>query len=173
MFEAYEKGLVNAEDCDGLRLEWGNVEAIDKLLEMTARRQGKWGNLIADGPLEVAEAIGGDAVKWVVHTKRGVPAMHDWRPHFSNMLREIVASGGMKPQGGGHANPPPDFKYREKWGPLDRDDPKGWPQSNVHRRAVPPVRRPHGRLLVRADAYETGRTEKHRRLIQRDHRMEF
>jgi len=131
LFEAYEKGLVKAEDCDGLRLEWGNVEAIDKLLEMTARREGKWGNLIADGPLEVAEALGGDAVKWVVHTKRGVPAMHDWRPHFSNMLREIVASGGMKPQGGGAANPPPDLKYREKWGPLDRDDPKGWPQSNV------------------------------------------
>jgi aldehyde:ferredoxin oxidoreductase len=47
------------------------------------------------------------------------------------MLREIVASGGMKPQGGGTANPPPDLKYREKWGPLDRDDPQGWPQSNV------------------------------------------
>jgi aldehyde:ferredoxin oxidoreductase len=131
LFEAYEKGLVNAESCDGLRLEWGNVEAIDKLLEMTARRQGKWGNLIADGPLEVAEAIGGDAVQWVVHTKRGVPAMHDWRPHFSNMLREIVASGGMKPQGGGTPSPPPDLQYREKWGSLDRDDPKGWPRSNV------------------------------------------
>ena len=132
LFEAYEKGLVTEKDCDGMKLEWGNVEAIDKLLTMTARRQGKWGNLIADGPLEVAEAIGGDAVHWVVHTKRGVPAMHDWRPHFSNMLREIVASGGMKPQGGGQANPPPDLKYREKWGPLDRDDPAGWPQSNVN-----------------------------------------
>ena len=33
------------------------------LLEMTARRQGKWGNLIADGPLEVAEAIGGDGAE--------------------------------------------------------------------------------------------------------------
>jgi len=132
LFEAYDKGLVTEKDCDGLRLEWGNVEAIEKLLEMTARRQGKWGNLIADGPLEVAEALGGDAVNWVVHTKRGVPAMHDWRPHFANMLREIVASGGMKPQGGGQANPPPDLKYREKWGPLDRDDPSGWPQSNVN-----------------------------------------
>ena len=63
LFEAYEKGLVTEKDCDGMRLEWGNVEAIDKLLTMTARRQGKWGNLIADGPLEVAEAIGGDAVQ--------------------------------------------------------------------------------------------------------------
>jgi aldehyde:ferredoxin oxidoreductase len=131
LFEAWEKGLIGPADTDGLRLEWGNLEVIDKLLDMTARREGKWGNLIADGPLEVAEAIGGDALKMVVHTKRGVPAMHDWRPHFSNMLREIVASGGMKPQGGGTATPPPDLKYREKWGPLDRDKPDGWPQSNV------------------------------------------
>jgi aldehyde:ferredoxin oxidoreductase len=131
LFEAWEKGLIGPEDTDGMRFEWGNLEVIDRLLEMTARREGKWGNLIADGPLEVAEAIGGDALKMVVHTKRGVPAMHDWRPHFSNMLREIVASGGMKPQGGGTANPPPDLKYREKWGPLDRDKPDGWPQANV------------------------------------------
>jgi aldehyde:ferredoxin oxidoreductase len=131
LFEAWEKGLIGPADTDGMRFEWGNLEAIDRLLEMTARREGKWGNLIADGPLEVAEAIGGEALKMVVHTKRGVPAMHDWRPHFSNMLREIVASGGMKPQGGGTANPPPDLKYREKWGPLDRDKPDGWPRSNV------------------------------------------
>jgi len=131
MFEAWEKGLLGPEDTNGLRLEWGNVEVVDRLLEMAARREGKWGNLLAEGPVEVAEAIGGDAPKWVVHTKKGTPAMHDWRPHFGQMLRELVASGGMKPQGGGTADPPPDLKYREKWGPLDRDDPTGWPWSNV------------------------------------------
>ena len=131
MFEAWEKGLLGPEDTDGLRLEWGNVEVVDRLLEMAARREGKWGNLLAEGPVEVAEAIGGDAPKWAVHTKKGTPAMHDWRPHFGQMLRELVASGGMKPQGGGTADPPPDLRYREKWGPLDRDDPTGWPWSNV------------------------------------------
>jgi len=131
MFEAWEKGLLKAENTDGLRLEWGNVEAIDRLLDMAAHRKGKWGNLLAEGPVEVAEAIGGDASQWIVHTKKGTPAMHDWRPHFGQMLRELVGSGGMKPQGGGTANPPPDLKYREKWGPLDRNDPKGWPWSQV------------------------------------------
>lgn len=131
LFEAWEKGLLGPEDTDGLRFEWGNVEVVDRLLEMAAHREGKWGNLLAEGPVEVAEAIGGDAPKWVVHSKRGAPAMHDWRPHFGQMLREIVASGGMKPQGGGTPNPPPDLRYREKWGPLDRDDPTGWPWSNV------------------------------------------
>jgi aldehyde:ferredoxin oxidoreductase len=131
MFEAWEKGLLGPEDTDGLRLEWGNVEVVDRLLDMAARREGKWGDLLAEGPVQVAEAIGGDAPKWIVHTKGGTPAMHDWRPHFGQMLRELVASGGMKPQGGGAANPPPDLKYREKWGPLDRDDPTGWPWSQV------------------------------------------
>jgi len=131
MFEAWEKGLLKAEDTDGLRLEWGNVEAIDRLLDMAAHRKGKWGGLLAEGPVDVAEAIGGDAPQWIVHTKKGTPAMHDWRPHFGQMLRELVGSGGMKPQGGGTANPPPDLKYREKWGPLDRNDPQGWPWSQV------------------------------------------
>jgi aldehyde:ferredoxin oxidoreductase len=54
MFEAWEKGLLRAEDTDGLRLEWGNVEVIDRLLDMTAHRTGKWGNLLAEGPVEVA-----------------------------------------------------------------------------------------------------------------------
>jgi aldehyde:ferredoxin oxidoreductase len=130
-FEAWEKGLLGPEQTDGLRFEWGNVETVDRLLDMTARREGRWGNLFAEGPTEVAEAIGGDAPKWVVHTKKGTPALHDWRPHIGFMMREIVGSGGMKPQGAGGANPPPDLRYREEWGPLDRDNPTGWPKSQV------------------------------------------
>ncbi len=130
-FEAYARGLLTQADTDGMAFEWGNVEVVDRLLDMCARREGKWGRLLAEGPFEVAQAIGGDAPKWVVHTKKGTPALHDWRPHFGQMIRELVASGGMKPQGGGSANPPPDLKYREKWGPLDRDQPEGWPWSQV------------------------------------------
>ncbi len=130
-FEAWEKGLLTVENTDGLRFEWGNVETVDRLLDMAARREGRWGNLLAEGPTQVAEAIGGEAPNWVVHTKKGTPALHDWRPHFGQMLRELVASGGMKPQGGGSVSPPPDLKYREKWGPLNRDDPTGWPWSQA------------------------------------------
>ncbi len=130
-FEAWEKGLLTLESTEGLRFEWGNIETVDRLLDMAARREGRWGNLLAEGPTQVAEAIGGEAWKWVVHTKKGTPALHDWRPHFGQMLRELVASGGMKPQGGGSVNPPPDLKYRESWGPLQRDDPAGWPWSQV------------------------------------------
>ena len=130
-FEAWEKGVLGPDRTDGLRLEWGNVEAVDKLLDMAARREGWLGNLLADGPKQLAEALGGDAPKWAVHTKGGTPAMHEWRPLLGQMLRELVASGGMKPQGGGSKNPPPDLRDKEKWGPLDMDNPEGWVWSHV------------------------------------------
>jgi aldehyde:ferredoxin oxidoreductase len=130
-FEAYEKGLLTPKQTGGLELRWGSVDAVEKLLEMTARQEGWLGSLLAQGPLELAEAIGGEAPKWVVHIKSGVPAMHEWRPLMGDMLRELTASGGMKPQGGGILRPPPDLAYREKWGPLDPRAPDGWARSHL------------------------------------------
>ena len=60
-FEAWEKGLLGPDRTNGLKLEWGNVEAVDKLLDMAARREGWLGNLLAEGPKQLAEALGGDA----------------------------------------------------------------------------------------------------------------
>ncbi|HEX9442996.1 MAG TPA: aldehyde ferredoxin oxidoreductase N-terminal domain-containing protein [Candidatus Binatia bacterium] len=130
-FEAWEKGLLGPDRTGGLKLEWGNVDAIDRLLDMAARREGWLGNLLADGPKQLAEALGGDAPKWAVHTKGGTPAMHEWRPLLGEMLRELVASGGMKPQGGGSSKVPPDLRYREKWGPLDHGSAEGWARSHM------------------------------------------
>jgi aldehyde:ferredoxin oxidoreductase len=130
-FEAWEKGLLGPEKTDGLKLEWGDLEAVETLLERCARRETWLGNILADGPKELAEELGGDAKQWVVHTKGGTPAQHEWRPLLSQMLRELVASGGMKPQGAGGNEPPADLRYREKWGPLDPKQPYGWPQSHL------------------------------------------
>jgi aldehyde:ferredoxin oxidoreductase len=129
-FEAWEKGLLGPERTDGLILEWGNLEAAEALLERCSRRQGWLGNLLAEGPKQLAEALGGEALSWVVHTKGGTPAQHEWRPLLSQMLRELVASGGMKPQGAGGREPPPDLLYREDWGPLDPQRPEGWARSH-------------------------------------------
>jgi len=133
-FEAWEKGVLGLDRTDGLILEWGNLEAAQGLLERCARRQGWLGNLLAEGPKELAQALGGEALKWVVHTKGGTPAQHDWRPLLSSMLSELVSSGGMKPQGGGSGSgdrePPPDLRYREAWVPLDPQIPQGWVHSH-------------------------------------------
>lgn len=130
-FEAWEKGVLGPDRTDGLKLEWGDLAAVETLLERCARRETWLGNILADGPKELAEALGGEARKWVVHTKGGTPAQHEWRPLLSQMLRELVASGGMKPQGAGGAEPPADLRYREKWGPLDPKEPNGWASSHL------------------------------------------
>ena len=130
-FEAWEKGVLGTDRTDGLKLEWGNLEATEILLERCARRETWLGNILADGPKELAEELGGEAKNWVVHTKGGTPAQHEWRPLLSQMLRELVASGGMKPQGAGGAEPPADLAYREKWGPLDPQQPDGWTHSHL------------------------------------------
>jgi aldehyde:ferredoxin oxidoreductase len=130
-FEAWEKGVLGPDKTDGLKLEWGDLEAVETLLERCARRETWLGNILADGPRELAEELGGEAKNWVVHTKGGTPAQHEWRPLLSQMLRELVASGGMKPQGAGGTEPPADLRYREKWGPLDPKQPEGWTQSHL------------------------------------------
>lgn len=130
-FEAWEKGLLGPDRTGGLKLEWGNLEAVETLLERCARRETWLGNILADGPKELAEELGGEAKNWVVHTKGGTPAQHEWRPLLSQMLRELVASGGMKPQGAGGNEPPADLRYREKWGPLDPNQPDGWTSSHL------------------------------------------
>jgi aldehyde:ferredoxin oxidoreductase len=130
-FEAWENGALGPDRTDGLKLEWGNLEAVETLLERCARRETWLGNILADGPKELAEELGGEAKNWVVHTKGGTPAQHEWRPLLSQMLRELVASGGMKPQGAGGIEPPADLRYREKWGPLDPNQPDGWTSSHL------------------------------------------
>src|SRR5262249_6420941 len=125
-FEAWEKGLLGPDRTDGLDLTWGNAEAGEALLERCARREGWLGSLLADGPKALADALGGDAPRWVVHVKGGTPAQHDWRPLIAAMIGELTAAGAMKPQGGIKDAPPPDLRYREQWGPLEATEPEGW-----------------------------------------------
>lgn len=130
-FEAWEKGLLKADRTDGLELTWGNLAATERLLERCARREGWLGNLVAGGPKALAEALGGEASNWAVHTKGGSPAQHDWRPRIADMLDNLTASGGMKSQGGGECREPPhDLRHRESWGPLDPTKPEGWARSH-------------------------------------------
>lgn len=130
-FEAWEKGLLGPERTDGLHLEWGDTAVVDRLLEMCARREGWLGNLLAEGPKPLAEALGGDASNWLVHVKGGTPSHHDWRARIGSMLNELVTTGSMKSQGGGSVSPPPDLAYRERWGPLDPKQPEGWAWSDL------------------------------------------
>jgi len=64
--ESRERGVLTPEACDGFALDWGNGEEMLALLELIAHREGRLGNLLADGTQRAAAAIGGESWKWAV-----------------------------------------------------------------------------------------------------------
>jgi len=67
-FECYEKGLVTAKDSDGLKLEWGNVDAYLALLRKIAYRRGV-GDFLARGVKEASRQIGRGSEAFAIHMK--------------------------------------------------------------------------------------------------------
>lgn len=66
--ECWEKGLIDADDTDGIDFTWGNTDTMVNMLPRLAYRQG-FGNILADGLRKAAEAVGGDSWKWAVQSK--------------------------------------------------------------------------------------------------------
>lgn len=64
--EAKEKGLL--ED-DTYNLQWGDPDTIKGLIEDISRRQGKTGQLLADGVKHAAGVLGGGAEDFALHCK--------------------------------------------------------------------------------------------------------
>jgi aldehyde:ferredoxin oxidoreductase len=74
--ECFENGVLTEEDTGGLKLAWGDSEAIVKLVELIIRREGI-GDVLADGVKPAAEKIGRGAEKYAVHCGGVEPPMHD------------------------------------------------------------------------------------------------
>jgi aldehyde:ferredoxin oxidoreductase len=91
--ELYEKGMLTDADTDGLKLEWGNDEAVLEMIVRIAERQGL-GDILAEGPLRAAAKIGQDALKYCIQVK-GMGNLHsDERPTPSLALGIATASRG-------------------------------------------------------------------------------
>ena len=76
--ECFENGLITEKDTDGLRLTFGNAEAMVKLVEMIGMRQGI-GNLLAEGSLRAAKSIGNGAERFAMQIKGQELPMHEPR----------------------------------------------------------------------------------------------
>jgi aldehyde:ferredoxin oxidoreductase len=91
--ELYEKGILTDEDTGGLKLEWGNDEAVFEMIERIAYRKGL-GDILAEGPLRAAEKIGGDSLRYCIQVK-GMSNLHsDERPTPSLALGIATSSRG-------------------------------------------------------------------------------
>jgi aldehyde:ferredoxin oxidoreductase len=91
--ELYEKGILTDKDTDGLKLTFGNDEALIEMVHRIANRQGL-GDILAEGPLPAASKIGKDSVRYLIQVK-GMSNLHsDERPTPSLALGIATASRG-------------------------------------------------------------------------------
>ncbi len=76
--ECYETGVIGKDETDGLELTWGNEDAIVKLTEKIARREG-FGALLADGATKAAERIGRGTGQYAMDVAGRALPLHDPR----------------------------------------------------------------------------------------------
>ena len=94
VMECYEKGYLTKADTGGLRLNWGNVEAVRQLLYMVAHRQG-FGDLLAEGVMRASQKIGGEAANCAIYTLKGdSPRGHDHRTAWGELFDTTVSNTG-------------------------------------------------------------------------------
>ena len=95
--ECCERGLLRKEDTDGIDLKFGRADLIVPLVEKIALREGRLGNLLAEGVKRASEKIGNGSAYFAMHNKGLTFAGHSARgmPGFALGY----ASG---PRGGSH-----------------------------------------------------------------------
>ncbi|HDS11468.1 MAG TPA: hypothetical protein ENN77_01040, partial [Candidatus Wirthbacteria bacterium] len=67
--ECYENGILTKEDTDGLDLKFGNADAMVEATRKMGLREGKLGDLLAEGAKRAADKIGKDAYKYAIVNK--------------------------------------------------------------------------------------------------------
>ena len=67
--ECYQRGIINEQDTDGIKLEWGNAEAVLEMIKKIAYREG-FGDILAEGSARAAERIGRDSSYYALHIKK-------------------------------------------------------------------------------------------------------
>lgn len=94
--EAFEKGLIDESVTDGIRLNFGNEEALEVLIKKIAARDG-FGALLAEGSYRYAETLGPDAVDLTVTVKKQELPAH--MPQYKPAVGLVYA---MNPFGADH-----------------------------------------------------------------------
>ncbi len=92
--EAFERGLLTKEDTDGIELKFGNEEGAILAMEKLVSREGKLGELLADGVKRAAEKLGKDSEKFALEIKGLEPPAYDIRGLKGMALAEAVSVRG-------------------------------------------------------------------------------
>jgi aldehyde:ferredoxin oxidoreductase len=96
--ELYQRGIITIKDTGGLDLTWGNYEAIEKLLFMTADREG-FGNVIADSNRAVERGrYPEEALKY----RMAVKGLFQSDPHDARILKGFALGLAVSTRGMDH-----------------------------------------------------------------------
>jgi aldehyde:ferredoxin oxidoreductase len=96
--ECFESGLISSEETGGLELRFGSGEAVVRMVEMIARREGI-GDLLAEGSLRAAQKIGHGAEAFAVQAKGQEYPMHEPR-----LKRGMAIGYAISPTGADHCH---------------------------------------------------------------------
>jgi aldehyde:ferredoxin oxidoreductase len=96
--ECFEAGLINEKDTGGIKLTFGNAEALVPMVEKIAHREGI-GALLAEGSLRAAKKIGRGAERFAMHVKGQDLPMHE--PRFK---RSLAINYAISPTGADHCH---------------------------------------------------------------------
>jgi len=99
--EAFERGLITERDTGGLRLAWGDADAVLALLEMIIERRGI-GDLLANGVRYAAERLGRGAEEFACHGKGLEIPAHDTRGTSKSFAIQYAIGN---PRGACHIEP--------------------------------------------------------------------
>lgn len=119
--DCFERGILTREDTGGIELRYGEAEAMVRMTEMIAKREG-FGDLLAEGSARAAEAVGGGAEELVVAVKKQeLPA------HMPQVKRSLALIYAVNPFGADHQSSEHDPSYRsypERMAEIGLTDPQ-------------------------------------------------
>jgi len=90
--EAFEKGVINSRDTEGVALGWDGPSVLH-LVHLIGRGEGI-GSVLSQGVRRAAEMWGGGSEEFAVHTKGLEYPAHDPRGHVSMALNYVTAARG-------------------------------------------------------------------------------
>ncbi len=105
VMDCFEKGVLTEADTGGLRLNFGNAEAMVRLVEMIGKREGI-GDILAEGSARAARRFGRGADLVVAVKGQEMPA------HMPQIKRSCALIYGVNPFGADHQSHEHDPAYR-------------------------------------------------------------
>ena len=108
--ELYQRGIISAEDTGGIELTWGNYAVVEKLLFMTARREG-FGDVIADSGRAVERGkYPPEALKY----RMAIKGLFQSDPHDARILKGFALGLAVATRGMDHLRNRPTLEINAK-----------------------------------------------------------